>query len=50
MKQQNLYWLVKDVILSLPACPDGNGKACPSCIADAVAARLIYNGIVEETD
>ena len=47
MTKTDLYWFVKDVTLSTPACPDGNGRACPSCIAEAVAERLVYNGIVE---
>lgn len=45
----NLYWFVKDVILSLPICPDGGkGMPCPSCIAEAVSERLVYNGIVSD--
>lgn len=48
MTKTDLYWFVKDVTLSLPACPDGwMHNPCASCIAEAVAERLVYNGIVE---
>jgi hypothetical protein len=47
MTKDELYYFVKGVILATPACPDGNGGPCASCMAEIVAEALIAKSVVE---
>ena len=47
MTKDELYYFVKGVILATPACPDGNGGPCASCMAEIVAETLIAKSVVE---
>lgn len=36
----SLYGAIKQVLLQVPSCPDGEQIACASCLASAVAEAL----------
>ena len=51
MNQNELNCFIKEAIFNAPSCPDGSrGMACPSCMAEFIADRLVYVGHVELTD
>jgi hypothetical protein len=50
MNLNDLTRFVKQAIFDAPACPDGGDVACPSCLAEFVAERLVFVGHVELAD
>ena len=47
---RELARFIRNAIFATPACPDGGDVACPSCLADFVAERLVFVGHVELAD
>ena len=51
MNMSDLTLFIKYAIFDAPACPDGTGGiACPSCLADFVAERLVFVGHISLAD
>ena len=52
MNMADLEVFIKRAIFAAPVCPDGTkgGVACPSCLAEFIAERLVFVGHVELAD
>jgi hypothetical protein len=53
MNLSDLEFFIKRAIFAAPVCPDGakgSDLACPSCLAEFIAERLVFVGHVELPD